>query len=350
MNPIIKRDIEAIIKNLGNEINLFKNKNILFAGGGGFLGYYFSLLFTELSNKNDFNFKITFADNFISSSKKYLFNSSEYENINFLNLDICSPSIVHLKENYDFIIHAAGIASPYYYRKKPLETLDVSITGSKNLLELARLNNSKYVFFSSSEIYGDPFDSFVPINEDYRGNVSTMGPRACYDEGKRVGETLCYIYQNYHNVKTSIIRPFNIYGPGMKKNDYRVMSNFAKNFLDDEPLTVYGSGKQTRTFCYITDGIEGFLRVILFGKNGNSYNIGNDKPEISMYDLAKTFFDCHNVKPNIKIIDYPTTYPEDEPNRRCPDISKAKDHLNFLPKIKLETGIKNYLEWCKQEF
>jgi len=233
---------------------------------------------------------------------------------------------------------------------KPMETLDVSINGSKNLLELAKKSKAKYTFFSSSEIYGDPFSDFVPINEKYRGNVSTLGPRACYDEGKRVGETLCYIYQNYYDVHTNIIRPFNIYGPGMHQNDYRVMSNFANNFLKEKPLSVYGHGKQTRTFCYISDGIEGFLRVILFGKSGEAYNIGNQTPEINMIDLAKLFYDIFNKKHNIDIVDYPSSYPEDEPNRRCPDTTKAKIDVDFIAKVSLEKGIKNYISWCKNVF
>ena len=350
MNIIIKKDISNIIECLGENLKKLNNKTIMFAGGGGFLGNYFSNLFLSLSKTLDIKFKVIFIDNFVSSSEKFINSIEKNNQVEFLNLDICSPGILNIKYKFDYIIHAAGIASPFYYRQKPLETLDVSITGSKNLLELSRINNAKYTFFSSSEIYGDPFEEHVPIKETYRGNVSTTGPRSCYDEGKRVGETLCYIYKNYHNVHTSIIRPFNIFGPGMQKNDYRVMSNFANNFLNNEPLKVYGTGKQTRTFCYISDGIEGFLRVILLGKSGYSYNIGNDKPEITMTDLAKLFFDIYSLEHNINNINYPSTYPEDEPNRRCPDISRALEHLNFMPKISLKEGVKNYIEWCKEEF
>ena len=289
MNEIIQNDINSIIKNLGDHIYKFDNKKILFAGGGGFLGNYFLNFFGTLMQKKKINLEVVFVDNFISSATNFANKNISEKNFKFLNQDICNPNILSLKENYDFIIHAAGIASPHYYRKKPIETLDVSISGSKNLLELARINNSKYIFFSSSEIYGDPLPDFVPIKETYRGNVNTTGPRSCYDEGKRVGETLCYIYQNYFNLNTNIIRPFNIYGPGMKKNDYRVMSNFTDLFLNHKPLKVYGGGDQTRTFCYIADGLEGFLRVILLGKNGQIYNIGNEKPEISMINLAKLF-------------------------------------------------------------
>ena len=346
----VDQDINTIISNLDKNINKFNNKTILFAGGGGFLGYYFSEFFIKLIKDYQVNCKIIFADNFVSSSTDYSTKSNNIENIEFLNLDICSPSVLNLKYKFDFIIHAAGIASPFYYRKKPLETLDVSIIGSKNLLELARVNNAKYTFFSSSEIYGDPHPDFVPIPETYRGNVSTMGPRACYDEGKRLGETLCYVYENYHDVHTNIIRPFNIYGPGMKKNDYRVMSNFTNNFLNNQPLKVYGKGDQTRTFCYVSDGIEGFLRVILLGKKGSTYNIGTSKPEIKMIELAELFFDIHKMKKNIEIVEYPNTYPSDEPSRRCPNTSKASIEIKFDSKVNLEEGIKRYVNWCKINF
>ena len=153
--------------------------------------------------------------------------------------------------DFDLIVHAAGIASPYYYRKKPIETLDVSYSGSKNLLELSRVCKAKYIFFSSSEVYGDPFPEFVPTKESYRGNVGTMGPRACYDEGKRIGETMAYVYSNYFDVDISIIRPFNVYGPGMQKFDYRVMPNFANKVLSNQAIEVYGNENQTRTFCIL---------------------------------------------------------------------------------------------------
>lgn len=350
MNNVINKDIDLILENIDDIFDALNNKNILFAGGGGFLGYYFTNLFYKLANQKKINFKLYLIDNFVSSSNNFAFKKDLNKNIHFLNLDICQSNNLNFDDKFDYIIHAAGIASPYYYRKKPIETLEVSIQGSKNLLELARSHQAKYTFFSSSEIYGDPLSQFIPIQESYRGNVSTMGPRSCYDEGKRLGETLCYIYHNYYNLHTNIIRPFNIYGPGMTKNDYRVMANFANNILNNKPLNVYGRGKQTRTFCYITDGIEGFLRVIFQGKKGEVYNIGNQNPEISMLDLAELFFKVLDKPSNINKVSYPTSYPEDEPQRRCPDISKARDHLNFFAKVKLEDGISNYIEWCKDNF
>ena len=177
-----------------------------------------------------------------------------------------------------------------------------------------------------------------------------MGPRSCYDESKRLGETFCYIYNNYFNLHTNIIRPFNVYGPGMKQKDYRIFPNFVSSILNNQKLKIYGTGKQTRTYCYITDAIEGFIRVIALGKSGEAYNIGNNKPEISVNNILKTFQKIHNKKINGAVVDYPNSYPEDEPLRRCPDLSKAKIDLNYIPKINLGDGLKSYLKWAKKNY
>ena len=273
---------------------------------------------------------------------------SNYNNFKFIKSDASKK--IDLGKDVNFVVHAAGIASPFYYRSKPLETLDVAVNGLRHVLNFASENNVKVIFFSSSEVYGDPDPRFVPIKETYRGNVNTMGPRACYDEGKRLGETLCYIYKNSFNVDVNIIRPFNIYGPGMQQNDYRVLPNFASNIKSDLPLNIYGSGNQTRTYCYITDAIVGFLKVILEGVSGEAYNIGNSKPEVSVIELFEII---QKILPNnvAKLkVDYPNTYPTDEPQRRCPDISKAQNHLNFIPTVDIEDGIKRFLTWTNLNY
>ena len=176
-----------------------------------------------------------------------------------------------------------------------------------------------------------------------------MGPRACYDESKRLGETLCWVYSNYFDVHTNIIRPFNIYGPGMKQKDYRIFPNFISSLLQKRKLNVYGVGSQTRTYCYITDAIEGFLKVICLGRSGEAYNIGNNKPEVSIIEVIKIL---KKIDKNLKYkkINYPEAYPSDEPQRRCPDLSKAKRHLNYKPKIKLQEGLNFYYDWAKNNY
>ena len=223
--------------------------------------------------------------------------------------------------------------------------MEVAITGTRKMLELAEAHDARFTFFSSSEIYGDPDPKHVPMAESYRGNVSCQGPRACYDESKRVGETLCYIFHNTHGTHTNTIRPFNVFGPGMQETDYRVLPNFASRIKGGLPLHVYGTGNQTRTFCYITDAIVGFLSVIIKGVAGEAYNIGNPDPEISMVELVQTIEKISAQKVEYDVVEYPDSYPADEPNRRAPDIRKARVQLDFNPAVGIDEGLKRFLDW-----
>ena len=342
----INNDIDEIITRTRDILDQLANKHIVLTGGRGFLGRYLTEIFFKYNEILDKPIKLTVIDN-LSVSGKLGITWPNYSNFKFIKADASKK--IHLGKDVDFIVHAAGIASPYYYRSKPLETLDVAVNGLRNVLNSASENNAKIIFFSSSEIYGDPDPKFVPIKETYRGNVNTMGPRACYDEGKRLGETLCYIYKNSFNVDINIIRPFNIYGPGMQQNDYRILPNFASNIKCNIPLNIYGSGNQTRTYCYITDAIVGFLKVILNGVSGEVYNIGNSKPEISVIELFEII---QKIFPSTQRsnVDYPDSYPADEPQRRCPDISKAQNHLNFIPNVDIEDGIKRFLTWTNLHY
>ncbi len=340
MKFYLDNDIEKIINNSKKFINKFSNKKILITGGNGFIGKYFVKVFLEYNKFLEKPLKLVVLD--LKFKKNDKINDS---NVIYIEKNVSKNFSINKK--IDYIIHAAGIASPFYYRKKPLETLDVSIEGTKNCLDLARKYKSKFIFFSSSEIYGDPDKKNIPTKEVYRGNVSTLGPRACYDESKRLGETLCYIYNNKYNLDINIVRPFNVYGPGMKQKDYRIFPNFISNILKNKKINIYGTGKQTRTYCYITDAIEGFIRVLCYGKKGEVYNIGNTDPEISVSQIFKVLNKIHNKKILSKFIKHPKSYPNDEPQRRCPDLTKAKNHLNYKPKVKLEDGLVNFLNWAK---
>ena len=340
MKFYIDNDIEKIYNNTKKFINKFSDKKILITGGNGFLGKYFVKVFLEYNKFLKKPLKLVVLD--LKFKKNDKINNS---NVTYIEKDVSKNFSIEKK--IDYIIHAAGIASPFYYRKKPIETLEVSIEGTKNCLDLARKYKSKFIFFSSSEIYGDPDKKNIPTKEVYRGNVSTLGPRACYDESKRLGETLCYIYNNKYNLDINIIRPFNVYGPGMKQKDYRIFPNFISNILNNKKINIYGTGKQTRTYCYITDAIEGFIRVLCYGKRGEVYNIGNTDPEISVSQIFKVLNKIHNKKIHSKFIKHPKSYPSDEPQRRCPDLTKAKTHLNYKPKVKLENGLINFLNWAK---
>ncbi len=343
MKHTIKQDIKNIFNETKDIIKYFNGKKILLTGGNGFLGKYFIEIFSEYNKVLKKPINLIVVDKKINRNFEF-----DKKNVSFIKKDVSKKFI--FKKKIHIIIHAAGIASPFYYRKKPIETLDVAIEGTKNCLELAKKNNAKLIFFSSSEIYGDPDSKNVPTKESYRGNVSSLGPRACYDESKRLGETLCYIYKNYYNIHTNIIRPFNVYGPGMGQKDYRLFPNFISNMLNGEKLNIYGSGKQTRTYCYISDAINGFLRVIALGKPGEPYNIGNNKPEVSVKDIYKLLQKIYDRKIDGKKVNHPKSYPDDEPQRRCPDIKKANKDLKYNPKVNLENGLKKFIEWAKNNY
>ena len=340
---LLLTDIEQIVENISDVSNQFSGKTVLLTGGRGFLGRYFMEIFNSLNEQIlKEKVKVIVLDNLITSGKEGA-DVPSYENIEFLNHNVIEK--FYTDEKIDFIIHAAGIASPYYYRAYPLETLEVAINGTKNMLELAVQNSARLSFFSSSEIYGDPDSKNIPTKESYKGNVSCIGPRACYDESKRVGETLCNIFHNLKGVCTNTIRPFNVFGPGMQETDYRVLPNFTSRIKGDIPLQIYGTGNQTRTFCYITDAMEGFIRVILNGVPGEAYNIGNPKPEISVIELIEKIEFILDKKVKYNIVDYPDSYPADEPNRRCPDILKAKRQIKYQPKVDINDGLRRYIKW-----
>ncbi len=348
-NFLLQTDIVEIVQGIETVSQEFAGKTVLLTGGRGFLGRYFMEVFNYL-NIHILNepVRIIVLDNLITSGERGS-QIPDFENIQFINHDVTKKYKCE-EVSFDYVIHAAGIASPHYYRSFPLETLEVAIQGTRNMLELAQENSARFIFFSSSEIYGDPDAKFVPMKEDYRGNVSCQGPRACYDESKRVGETLCYIFNTMKGTKTNTIRPFNVFGPGMQEKDYRVLPNFASRIKSSKPLDVYGTGNQTRTFCYITDAMIGFLLVILKGKSGEAYNIGNREPEISMLELINKIEKVTNKKVDFNIIQYPDTYPADEPNRRAPDISKANLHLLYQPKVDIEEGLRRFLEWTNETY
>jgi UDP-glucuronate decarboxylase len=348
MNLFLEDDIREIVNSIPDTIRKISGKTILLTGAGGFLGRYFVAVIKYANAQPGFDpIKVVAMDNYVSSIR---WNPNEDLDINFEWIYGDAILGAQLPDKYDYIIHAAGIASPQYYRANPLATIDVAVNVTRELLEKAKKDKARMLFFSSSEIYGDPFPEFVPTAEDYRGNVSTRGPRACYDESKRMGESLCWVYENYFDVHVSVVRPFNVYGPGMMPKDYRVLPNFAASIARNEELNIYGDGRQTRTFCYITDAIIGFLKVLVDSETPDVFNVGNPLPEISMNELAKIVLDITEMKVESKLSKYPETYPGDEPNRRCPDISRISTKLNFSPQVSLEVGLRRFLGWTQENY
>ena len=348
---IVLEDLGVITQALQPELEKLAGKTVLITGGSGFIGNYLvgTLLHLNQTRLRNHHVKIVSVDNLLIGSKRPLMGLKNYDKFKFIQHDVIKP--FSFRGKVDYVIHAAGIASPVYYRKYPLETIEVGTTGTKNFLDLARQKGAnKFLFFSSSEIYGDPHPDYVPTPETYTGNVSSVGPRACYDESKRLAETLCITYHQIYQVPAKIVRLFNVYGPGMKHTDYRVIPTFIYRGLKKRSLPVHDRGIQTRTFCYITDALTGMLKVLISGRPGEVYNIGNTTPEISMHDLALIVARLidNGVKPRRK--QYPATYPAGEPQRRCPDIAKISHELKYAPRVSLESGLKKTIVWFKDYY
>jgi len=355
MNSILREDIEYIYKNIETERSKFKNSNIFITGCCGFLGYYFLHFFNTYKKELGIN-SIVAVDNFQVGKPHWLDDILKEGNIDLQEFDIIDGDLSKITRNKSnsFVIHMASIASPVFYRKYPIKTIEANIWGLKRLLDDYKNESLRgFLFFSSSEIYGDPAPEFIPTPETYRGYVNTIGPRACYDESKRFGETICYEYAKEYNLPITLARPFNNYGPGMKLGDKRVPADFAKAVINNEDIVILSDGKPTRTFCYISDAITGYLKVLLYGKF-DAFNIGIAKPEISILELARIY----EAKAK-KLFNYTgevkyqksdeKNYLTDNPNRRCPVITKAQTLLNYNPAIYVEEGVERFLKYILEE-
>jgi UDP-glucuronate decarboxylase len=270
--------------------------------------------------------------------------------------DITRDDISVLKNagSADYVIHLASVASPVFYRKYPLETLDANVWGLRKLLDyFCGRKLQGLLFFSSSEIYGDPAAAAIPTSEEYRGNVSCVGPRACYDEAKRFGETLGYVFAQTKKVPVRVVRPFNNYGPGMSLKDGRVPADFAKAVMTGKDIVIHSDGTPTRTFCYVADAIVGYLKALVY-KEFDYFNIGMDAPEISMRQFAGIYQEQARALLNYsgKIV-FAAAPDKDflthNPSRRCPDISKARRLLDFSPKFDPRQGVARFLEYLASE-
>ncbi len=348
-SPIIQEDVQTIAEAIRGEAAKLSGKTVLISGGAGFLGRYLLGVFRHLNARVlERPVRVISVDNYITGERDGVFGVNDDAHVLSLWADVTAP--LPIREPVHFIIHAAGLASPVYYQQYPLETIESAVVGAKNLLELARENPTEgFLLFSSSEIYGDPDPKAVPTPETYCGNVSSVGPRACYDESKRLAETLALVYYQKYGVPVRIVRPFNVYGPGMKFDDRRVVPTFALKTLQGEVLPVHGDGHQTRTFCYVTDATNGFLKVLLRGGAGDVYNVGNDDQEITMGQLADLMVSLVNTGARVERIPYPPTYPAGEPQRRAPDLTKIRTQLGYAPTVPLRAGVLRFLQWAAGE-
>lgn len=356
-NEIVSKDLNYIFESLSEaQKKAFSNSRVLFTGCAGFLGFYFMHFFARFADELGISSVIA-LDNFMLRKPAWLENlAKENAKIKLHKFDIIKDKISDLDQaaQANFIIHAASIASPMFYRTYPIETLDANIWGLRALLDFYKDKALKgFLFFSSSEIYGDPDSAHIPTSEDYRGNVACIGPRACYDESKRFGETMCSLFADKFNLPITIARPFNNYGAGMSLEDKRVPADFAKACLNAQDIEILSDGSPKRTFCYIADAVAGYLKVLVYGKF-DYFNIGIDKPEISIKELANIYAKASkeilSFEPKLKFgTSSDKNYLKDNPNRRCPIITKARQKLDYAPKILVGEGVERFLRFLKIE-
>ena len=306
-------------------------KTVLITGGAGFIG---SHLCDFLIDKG---FRVLCVDNLITGNAKNIGHLNASKNFKFINYDISKH--IAIDEPLDYVLHFASPASPADYQKIPIQTLKAGSLGTHNTLGLALAKKAKYVLASTSEVYGDPLVN--PQPESYWGNVNPVGLRGCYDEAKRFAEALVMAYHRIHKVDTRIARIFNTYGPRMRKDDGRVVPNFINRALRSKPIAVYGKGNQTRSFCYITDMINGIYKLMISNIN-NPVNLGNPD-EHTIIEFANLIKNLTGSKSEIVF----KKLPADDPNMRCPDISKAKKELGWEPKVELRKGLQKTIEWFK---
>ena len=307
--------------------------NIVITGGSGFVGSY---LCEKLINDGN---SIIVIDNLLTGSTENINHLMDNENFSFIQHDV--QNHIEIENKVDYVLHFASAASPKAYTEHPVNTLKAGSLGTINTLGLARKHKAEYLLASTSEVYGDPLIS--PQNEEYWGNVNPNGERSMYDEAKRFAEAAVATYSRSYDLKTKIVRIFNTYGPRMQLNDGRVVTNFIVQALNNENITIYGDGSQTRSFSYVEDTVAGILSLM----NSSEYdvfNIGNPN-EMTVGQLAKKIVELTNSTSEIKYLELPN----DDPKQRKPDITKAKKILNWEPEINLEDGLKITIDWIKEE-
>ena len=303
----------------------------LVTGGAGFLG---SHLCERLLNDG---YSVICVDNYYSSTKDNIAHLLDNPRFEVIRHDVTFPLYVEVDEIY----HLACPASPIHYQRDPVQTTKTAVHGSINMLGLAKRTGAKILLTSTSEIYGDPL--VHPQTEDYWGNVNPIGPRACYDEGKRAAETLFFDYHRQHNLHIKVVRLFNTYGPRMHPRDGRVVSNFVVSALTGKPITIYGEGQQTRSFCYVDDLIDGLIAMMNSGDDVTGpINLGNPG-EFTIAELAAEVIKHTGVDPGIEYL----PLPPDDPTRRQPDITRAKQTLGWEPTIELKAGLAKTIEYFR---
>jgi|Deesub1362A_J573_1020465.scaffolds.fasta_scaffold04261_3 UDP-glucuronate decarboxylase len=334
---MIEKDVDVIVKELEKGNVSFEDSRVLVTGGAGFLGSWICDVLVKQGAE------VTCLDNFSSGLRSNIEHLMDKENFTFVEHDISKP--IFFDKHFDLVMHLASRASPFEFEKFPIQILKANTLGIWVALGIAKKHRARFLYASTSEVYGNPPASFIPTPETYNGNVNPVGPRSCYDEAKRAGEAFVMAYRLEHGLDTRIARIFNTYGPRMRAGDIygRVVPRFIEQALNNKPITVFGDGSQTRSFTYVTDEVEGLLRLAgIDGLGGEVVNIGNNR-ETTILELAQLVKNLCSSDSEIVFM----PLPKDDPRRRCPDISKAKKLLKWEPRVSLKEGLKKTIEWFK---
>lgn len=307
-------------------------KKILITGGAGFIGSHLCAKLLEMGNE------IICLDNFFTGRKENIINLIKSSNFEIIRHDITTPLLIEV----DQIYHLACPASPIHYQYNAIKTIKTNVIGTMNVLGIAKRTKARCLLSSTSEVYGDPLEH--PQKETYWGNVNPIGIRSCYDEGKRIAETLFMEYNRNHNVDIRIARIFNTYGPNMRPDDGRVVSNFIVQALKNEDITIFGDGSQTRSFCYVDDMVDGLIKLMNQNETIGPINLGNPS-EFTILELANSIQQKLNTTSRLKMLPLPL----DDPKIRKPDIGLAQKYLNWSPTIALETGLNLTIDYFKKE-
>lgn len=328
---------------------MLAGSSVLVSGAAGFLpGYIVDALAHANRTLLVEPCRVVGVDNLATGTPERLAHLDGDPNVTVLHQDLVRECT--LDEPVDYVLHGASIASPTWYRRFPLDTIDVNVQGTRRLLDLAVVQQVRgFVSLSSSEVYGDPPPERVPTPEDYWGHVSCTGPRACYDESKRLAETLCVTYQRQHGLRTVMARPFNVYGPRLRLDDGRVIPDFVGDAVAGRPVTLYSDGQATRSFCYITDAVAALLLLLTDDAASGPYNVGNDE-ERTITQVAEAVDDLrgggHGVAHAANADPY---YLTDNPSRRCPDLSRTTATIDWTPRVGLRTGLERTLRYYQEE-
>ena len=339
LDKIVEGDVAAIVDRCGDDIRRFEGTTVLISGAAGFLP---SHVVDALAHANRHHLtvpcRLLCVDNFVTGLPTRLAHLQGRADVEFVTADLSKG--LDISEPVHHIVHAASIASPTWYRRFPLETIDVNVNGSRHLLELARRSESRsFLFMSSSEIYGDPPADRIPTSEEYWGHVSSTGPRACYDESKRLGETLVMTYHRLYDLDVKLIRPFNVYGPRLRLDDGRIVPDLISGALKGGPLVLYSDGRATRSFCYVQDAATALLLLLAHVGDSGPYNVGNDH-EVTILELAETLDRLCEGQLGIELRrSDDAQYLTDNPQRRSPDLTKTRSTIPWKPEIDLEEGL-----------